>query len=175
MVLVRALHRHLNTFRIFHRPVNGRQLVPPSALRDHRDHHQFLSPSCLCLLIQSLSEEPVFKEAAIYIPVFGPFAGEHVAECVESRCGYLGQSLFLVHIAPITHVSQSFSVPGAEVYHAECSGEGLPHQRSVSNSKSINILRSYADAYKVCPPPVYHQWELQSKRTLKRTYAVAGQ
>lgn len=82
--------RHLDTFQIFHRPVNGQQLVPLSALRDHRDHHQFLGPSCLCPLTQSLSEEPVFKEAAIYIPVFGPFAGEYVAECVESRCGYLG-------------------------------------------------------------------------------------
>ena len=149
--------------------------MPPSTLRDHRDHHQFLGPSCLCPLIQSLSKEPVFKEAAIYIPVFGPFVGEHVAECVESRCGYLGQSLFLLHIAATIHVLQSFSVPGAKVYHAKCPSKVLPHQRSVSKFKSINILRNYADTYNVCPPPVYHQWELQSKRVLKRTYAVAGQ
>ena len=63
----------------------------PSALREYREHHQFLGPSCLCPLFQQVSEEPVFTEAAIYIPVFGRYAGEYVAECASSQCGYLGQ------------------------------------------------------------------------------------
>ena len=28
--------------------------------------------------------------AAIHIPVFGRYAGEYVAECAGSQCGYLG-------------------------------------------------------------------------------------
>jgi hypothetical protein len=31
-----------------------------------------------------------FTEAAIYVPVFGRYTGEYVAECAKSRCGYLG-------------------------------------------------------------------------------------
>jgi hypothetical protein len=37
-----------------------------------------------------LSEESQFTEAAIYIPIFGCYTGEYVAECAKSRCGYLG-------------------------------------------------------------------------------------
>ncbi|KAF8223186.1 hypothetical protein L208DRAFT_1064009, partial [Tricholoma matsutake] len=50
----------------------------------------FLGPSCLCPLFRPLEENLVFKEGAIYIPVFGPYAGEHVVECKESQCRYLG-------------------------------------------------------------------------------------
>ena len=84
MVLVCTLHPHESNFHSVHKPVNGHKLVPPSDLRDYRDHHQFLGPSCLCPLFRPLEENLVFKEAAIYMPVFGPYAGEHVAECRES-------------------------------------------------------------------------------------------
>jgi len=77
---------------VVQRPVHARKRVVPSALRDYREYYQFLGPSCLCPLLQRVSEEPAFTEAAIYIPVFGRFAGEYVAECANSRCGYLGQS-----------------------------------------------------------------------------------
>lgn len=53
----------------------------------------FLGPSCLCPLFRPLEENLVFKEGAIYIPVFGPYAGEHVVECKESQCRYLGKLL----------------------------------------------------------------------------------
>ena len=72
------------------RPVHAKKRVVPGALREYRQYHQFLGPSCLCPLFQRVSEEPVFKEVAIYIPVFGRYAGEYVAECANSRCGYLG-------------------------------------------------------------------------------------
>ena len=72
--------------------------MAPSALCEYRKHYQFLGPSCLCPLLQPVSGEPVFTEVAIYIPVFGRYAGEYVAECAQSRCGYLGQSLFMVKI-----------------------------------------------------------------------------
>ena len=90
VALVGAPHFQYVKFHSLCRLVIGNRLVPPCDLRGHRDHHQFLGPSCLCPLLQPLSEEPVFKETAIYIPVFGRYAGEHVAECTESRCGYIG-------------------------------------------------------------------------------------
>jgi hypothetical protein len=37
-----------------------------------------------------LSNESHFTEAAMYVPIFGRYAGEYVAECAKSRCGYLG-------------------------------------------------------------------------------------
>jgi hypothetical protein len=40
-----------------------------------------------------LKKELVFKEVATYILVFGPYTGKYVAECAESRCGYLGKWL----------------------------------------------------------------------------------
>jgi hypothetical protein len=85
----------------------------PSALRDYRERYQFLGPSCLCPLLQPLSEEPAFKEVAIYIPVFGRYAGEYVAECANSRCGYLGQLSSLLRNAARAH---SRPVPLQRVY-----------------------------------------------------------
>ena len=87
----------------------------PSALRDYREHYQFLGPSCLCPLLQRVSKEPAFTEAAIYIPVFGRFAGEYVAECANSRCGYLGQSPSLPKKAASVY---SRPVPLQRVYQA---------------------------------------------------------
>ena len=37
-----------------------------------------------------LSEESPFTEAAVYVPLYGRFAGEFVAECATSQCGYVG-------------------------------------------------------------------------------------
>jgi hypothetical protein len=34
-----------------------------------------------------LSGESQFTEAAMYVPIFGRYAGEYVAECAKSRCG----------------------------------------------------------------------------------------
>jgi hypothetical protein len=73
-----------------HRPVEGNERVKPDALHNYRKTHQFLGPCCLCPLLTPLSREYHFTEAAVYVPIFGRYAGEYVAECAKSRCGYLG-------------------------------------------------------------------------------------
>ena len=98
MVLVSDLERYHATAHVLLRPSDGKKCVEPRALHQHRKERQFLGPCCLCPLSQKLSDEPAFIEAAIYIPVFGRFGGEYVAECAESRCGYLGQSPFSLMI-----------------------------------------------------------------------------
>ena len=67
------------------------QRVPPSELRNHRNTHKFLGPSCLCALKDA--EQPAFTEAAIYIAVTQDMAGEYVASCAKDRCGYHGKSM----------------------------------------------------------------------------------
>jgi hypothetical protein len=55
----------------------------------------------------------------MYIPVFGRYAGEYVAECANSRCGYLGQSLSLLKKAvsvysgpvPLQRIYQAANIP----------------------------------------------------------------
>ncbi|KAF8220453.1 hypothetical protein L208DRAFT_1333684 [Tricholoma matsutake] len=76
----------------WHWPIHARKRVAPGALREHREHYQFLGPSCLCLLLQQVSEDPVFTEAAIYMLVVGCYAGEYIAECANGQCRYIGQS-----------------------------------------------------------------------------------
>ena len=73
------------------RPKMGQQRIPPADLCSHHREHQFLGPGCFCPLLQNLSEEPGFIEAAIYIPVFGHCGGEYVAACAKNRCGYTGE------------------------------------------------------------------------------------
>lgn len=81
--------RH-NTSQCLHRPVEGNKRVRPDALNNYRRTHQFLGPCCLCPLLTPLSGGSQFTEAAMYLPIFGHYAGEYVAECAKSRCGYLG-------------------------------------------------------------------------------------
>ncbi|KAF8234352.1 hypothetical protein L208DRAFT_1550076 [Tricholoma matsutake] len=76
----------------WHWPIHARKCVVPGALHEHHEHYQFLGPSCLCPLLQQVSKAPVFTEAAIYILVFGRYAGEYIAECANGRCRYIGQS-----------------------------------------------------------------------------------
>jgi hypothetical protein len=66
--------------------------VAPDALRSYRETHKFLGPGCLCPLLGTERgiERGRFVEAAIHIPVSGHYAGEYVAECVGSQCGYMG-------------------------------------------------------------------------------------
>jgi hypothetical protein len=51
----------------------------------------------------------------MYIPVFGRYAGEYVAECANSRCGYLGRSLSLLKKAASVYSSP---VPLERIYQA---------------------------------------------------------
>ncbi|KAF8235833.1 hypothetical protein L208DRAFT_1254779 [Tricholoma matsutake] len=76
----------------WHWPIHARKCIALGALCEHHEHYQFFGPSCLCPLLQQVSEDLVFTEAAIYILVFGRYAGEYIAKCANGRCGYIGQS-----------------------------------------------------------------------------------
>ena len=64
----------------------------PDALHSYHKTHKFLGPCCLCPLlgIERGIERGRYVEAVIHILVFGRYAGEYVAECTGSQCGYLG-------------------------------------------------------------------------------------
>jgi len=79
-------------FSCLHRPVHGTEHVTQDAWHIYHKNHQFLGPCCLCPLLQPLSQESRYTEAAIYLPLRGCYKGEWVAECAEGRCGYLGRS-----------------------------------------------------------------------------------
>jgi hypothetical protein len=74
------------------RPVHKGKRVTPGELALYRETHQFLGPGCLCPLLGPVSKRPTFIEAAIYIPVFGRYKGEYVAECAKSQCGFIGKA-----------------------------------------------------------------------------------
>lgn len=75
------------------RPIKGEERLRPDELRDYRKTHEFLGPCCLCPMKDS---KLCFAEAAIHMPVIGRYAGEYVAECSKSQCGYLGLLFFLI-------------------------------------------------------------------------------
>ncbi|KAM6503021.1 hypothetical protein JOM56_002998 [Amanita muscaria] len=64
-------------------PVSEGARVPPAELRQYREAHQYLGPGCLCPLLEPLSEEPVFREAAIYLTWFGRYEGDTDRENVS--------------------------------------------------------------------------------------------
>ncbi|OAX32109.1 hypothetical protein K503DRAFT_787415 [Rhizopogon vinicolor AM-OR11-026] len=76
------------TLSIWYWPVNddGERVVP-SDLVAYRKSHQFRGPYCLC----AITEDRDFnnhREAAMVMLTRGLNAGEHVACCALSRCGY---------------------------------------------------------------------------------------
>jgi hypothetical protein len=90
--------------------------ITPSDLREHRVSHQMLGPCCLCPMIDL--NQPDFVEAAMYMPVTGPFAGQYIATCARDKCGYFGklplprfQNVDGTICLPMTHIS----VPGATI------------------------------------------------------------
>lgn len=72
------------------RPVtDSGECVAPSDLAAHRRSHQFQGPHCLCALID---EDPSSHcEAAMIMLTQGAHAGEDVACCASSKCGYIGK------------------------------------------------------------------------------------
>lgn len=74
-----------------YRPVNNDgERVVPSDLVAYRKSHQFRGPYCLCATVED-SDFNNHQEAAMVMLTRGPNAGEHVACCALSRCGYLGK------------------------------------------------------------------------------------
>lgn len=142
MVCNRGLYDIL-TLHCFHRPVKERARVPPDELRRYRSTHQYLGPSCLCPLLEPISENPVFREAAIYLSTSGCYKGEYVAECAKNRCGYLGQSPSFPQRSECSHVLSSSTVR-ENVPGDWSSSEGLSCERLVSiphQPTSITNLR----------------------------------
>src|ERR1700733_12761054 len=111
------------------RPLNGSTLVAPSHLSNYRKGHDFLGPSCLCPWLKPIHEEPIFKEVAIHKPVFGCYAGEYVAECVDSRCGYIGESA--ISLLNTQVLKLPFSLFRSTVCKNKCSCQDISCQRSV--------------------------------------------
>lgn len=74
------------------RPVkeDGERVVP-SDLVAYRKSHQFRGPHCLCLLLDD-HDPSNHCEAAIVMITRGPNAGEYLACCALSKCGYVGES-----------------------------------------------------------------------------------
>ncbi|KAH7917055.1 hypothetical protein BV22DRAFT_1052715, partial [Leucogyrophana mollusca] len=75
--------------RVWFWPVNERgERVAPSDFEAHRRSHRFLGPRCLC----AFTEDPTPEggaEAAIVVLTQGPNAGEYVACCSRSMCGFI--------------------------------------------------------------------------------------
>ena len=146
-------------------------------LHNYRKTHQFLGPCCLCSLLTPLREDSHFTEAAIYVPVFGRYAGEYVAECARSHCGYLGQlSSWLKAYRNKTYMPPPTSTVGKNLSQSWSPSENIPYQRSVARLLVMMVPDTYLreDSDTICPPQVYHSTELEfmSSRTLKRTYAL---
>ncbi|KAF8313930.1 hypothetical protein F5887DRAFT_929910 [Amanita rubescens] len=70
-------------------PINDGARVPPDRLCQYRQTHEYLGPGCLCPLLERFSKKSLYKEAAIYLALDGPYKGEYVAECAKHQCGYL--------------------------------------------------------------------------------------
>jgi hypothetical protein len=84
---------NLLTIKIKLRPVGETgQRVTPTSLSDYRMSHRFQFPCCLCPTDQF---EIDYIESAIYLPVFGPYAGKYVAGCATNSCGYFSTCLFV--------------------------------------------------------------------------------
>jgi len=120
-----------------------------------------------------VSEEPVFTEAVIYIPVFGCYAGEYIAECTSSQCGYLGQS---PSIAKKAARADDTPAPLHRIYQvANIPVRAFPPRGKLGVFLRTQVLTTYEESGTACPLPVLHHWELECMpRPLKRTYAQAG-
>ena len=77
----------------FERPSTMDGRIPLSELREHRQTHRVLGPSCLCPLLEA--GLPDFVESTIYSPTSGPWVGLYVATCVREQCTYIGRCFVL--------------------------------------------------------------------------------
>ncbi|KAG1835327.1 hypothetical protein DFJ58DRAFT_847452 [Suillus subalutaceus] len=76
------------TLCVWYWPVkdDGERVVP-SDLVVYRKSHQFRGPHCLCLLLDE-HDPGNHHEVAIVMVTQGPNAGEYLACCASSKCGY---------------------------------------------------------------------------------------
>jgi hypothetical protein len=83
--------------------------IQPSELREHRQTHHVLGPSCLCPLLEAGLPDCV--ESTIYLPTSGPWAGLYVATCARERCAYIGKCFVLEFPSPSRVVADLYTVP----------------------------------------------------------------
>jgi hypothetical protein len=76
----------------------------------------------------------------------------------------------------MTYIPSPTSTIGKNVSQSWSPGEKIPYQRSVARLLVMIVPDTYRreDSVTICPPPVFHSWELEfmSSRALKRTYAL---
>ncbi|KAG1829737.1 hypothetical protein DFJ58DRAFT_737186 [Suillus subalutaceus] len=78
------------TLCVWYWPVkdDGERVVPSDLVAYHKSH-QFQGPHCLCLLLDE--HDPCnHRKVAIVMVTRGPNAGEYLACCASSKCGYFG-------------------------------------------------------------------------------------
>jgi hypothetical protein len=76
----------------YRRPVTEwGERVTPSDMLSYRISHQFKTPCCLCAT-HNTTDDTRYTECAIFRSVHGEYAGEYVAGCASSSCGYQGRS-----------------------------------------------------------------------------------
>ena len=74
------------------RPINDRgERVAPSDLLEYRRFHKFRGPECMCAIDDAVDNAT--SETAIFVSSAGKFAGEYVAACAASVCGYIGEMI----------------------------------------------------------------------------------
>ncbi|KAG2752864.1 hypothetical protein P692DRAFT_20724237 [Suillus brevipes Sb2] len=93
--------------------------VSPAELVAHQNSHQFRGPHCLCAFVDNCYP-PGHCEAAIVMLTRGQNAGEYLACCTLSKCGYV---VFMEQM----HVS-----PGLPVKHYPRRGSDQPRPREVA-------------------------------------------
>ncbi|KAM6490847.1 hypothetical protein JOM56_013716 [Amanita muscaria] len=130
-------------------PVSEGARVPPAELRQYREAHQYLGPGCLCPLLEPLSEEPVFREAAIYLTWFGRYEGEYVAECAKASAHVPHRPV------PIERIFPLYGVP-VKVYPLRGVSTPCPpqvlHERETRPVTKRPLKRTYAQADLMDPP-----------------------
>ncbi|KAG1717300.1 hypothetical protein EDD22DRAFT_856245 [Suillus occidentalis] len=118
------------TLCVWYWPVNddgGR--VVPSDLASHRRSHQFRGPRCLCAFIDDDENSSYHREAAMIVLTRGPHAGEYVACCASSKCGY---------IVFIEQIHQYSGVP-VKTYPRRNADEPRPHEIVFLDGNDIKL------------------------------------
>ncbi|KAG1761000.1 hypothetical protein EDD22DRAFT_848115 [Suillus occidentalis] len=103
----------------------------------HRNSHQFRGPYCLCGFIDDC--DPGHYEAAIVVSTRGPNAGEYVACCASSKCGY------------VVLIEQMYNSPGLPTKRYARRGSDQARPREVvfldgNDVKPVDVIQRRQDS-----------------------------
>ncbi|KIJ89727.1 hypothetical protein K443DRAFT_59036, partial [Laccaria amethystina LaAM-08-1] len=77
-------------------PVNHRQdRIPPALFSCYRSKHHFRNPNCFCPL---QTGDLMNKEAAVFMPMQGPFKYQYIATCATDECPFIAPLYFFYHL-----------------------------------------------------------------------------